>query len=167
MQQRERRIVADGTNVAEMVGDTLKFGHQCSDPNGSWRDFYLKGGLNGMSEGKRVSNGAIVGGASDKLCSLFASRSRHQRFDSLVRISEPLLEANDRFAIGGEAEMPWLDDPRVHRADRNLMQALAFRRQKVVSRGAVRSRPLRPERMLHAPHAMVKPGAGVGKAGGG
>jgi hypothetical protein len=54
----------------------------------------------------------------------------HQGFDPLVDIAQPLFEAHDGLAIGGEAEVPGFDDARVHRADRNLVQAFAFAAQK-------------------------------------
>ena len=46
--------------------------------------------------------------------------------DALVHVAQPLLEPHDGLAVGGEAEMPGLDDAGVHRPDRDLVQRLAL-----------------------------------------
>jgi len=43
-----------------------------------------------------------------------------------MHIAEPLLEPHHRLAVGGEAEMAWLDDAGMDRADRDLVQILSF-----------------------------------------
>ena len=89
----------------------------------------------------------------------------HQAFDALVDIAEPLLQPHDRLAVGGEAEMAGLDDAGMDRADRDLVQALAFGGEEAI--GAAAARPLRigaAERMAHAPAAVVEPGALVEQA---
>ena len=53
-------------------------------------------------------------------------------------IAQALFEPHDRFAIGGEAEMARLDDASMHGADRDLVQAFTFGRQKRI--GARRRR---------------------------
>ena len=53
----------------------------------------------------------------------------HQMVDALMHVAEALFEPNHCFAVSGEAEMAWLDDAGVNRADGNLMQAFAFHRQ--------------------------------------
>ena len=60
----------------------------------------------------------------------------HQPLDALVDVAEPLLEPHDGLAVGGEAEMPGLDDAGMHRADRDLVQALALGRQERDRRAA-------------------------------
>ncbi len=79
-----------------------------------------------MREGDAVSDGAVAGGASGKSRRLLDGRAGHQRLDAFVHIAEPLFEPYHRLAAGGEAEMSRLDDAGMHRADRNLVQALAF-----------------------------------------
>ena len=81
-----------------------------------------------------------------------------------MHIAEPLLQPHHVFAIGGEAEVAGLDDAGMHRADRNLMQAFAFRRQKGVWRGFLRGL-LIPERMAHVPEPEIEPTASIGRAG--
>ena len=75
----------------------------------------------------------------------------HQRLDALVHVAEPLLQPHHGFAVGGEAEMAGLDDAGMHRADRNLVQALAFDRQERVGRRAS------PARRSRSPSGCVTP----------
>ena len=58
----------------------------------------------------------------------------HQPVDPLVDIAEALLQPDDGLARRGEAEMARLDDAGMHRADRDLMEALAFGRQERIRR---------------------------------
>ena len=92
-------------------------------------------GLDGAGEGERVGDGAVARDAAGEPA---PPRSRsapaHQPLDALVHVAEPLLEAHHGLAVGGEAEMAGLDDAGVHRADRDLVQALALDRQERVGR---------------------------------
>ena len=60
--------------------------------------------------------------------------TRHQALYALVHVSEPLLQPDNRFAAGGEAKMPRLDDAGMHGPDRDLVQALALGGQEAVGR---------------------------------
>ena len=90
------------------------------------RNFDLKRGLDGLREGKRVSDGAVAGGAARELCALVDACAGHQRLGALVHIAKALFEPHHRLAVGGEAEMPGLDDAGMDRADRDLVQILAL-----------------------------------------
>ncbi len=68
-------------------------------------------------------------------------------------------------AVGGEAEMPRLDDAGMHRPDRNLVQAFAFHRQEDIGRGLLRG-PAIAKRMADIPKSAVEPSARVGRANG-
>jgi hypothetical protein len=48
-----------------------------------------------------------------------------KRSDSLVRVAEPLFQAQHLLADDRKAEVPRLDDPGMNRADRDLMDAVA------------------------------------------
>ena len=91
-------------------------------------------------------------------------RARHQALDALVDVAEALFQAHHRLAIGGEAEMAGLDDAGMHRADRDLVQALALDREEIVRRLVAGRTGRGGERMAHAPVAMVEPGALVRQA---
>ena len=88
-----------------------------------------------LREGERVGDGAVARGAAGELRALVEARAGHQRLDALVHIAEPLLEPHHRLAVGGEAEMPGLDDAGMDRADRDLVQILALDGQEGVRVG--------------------------------
>ena len=46
----ERCIVADGAEIAEMVGDTLQLCHYATQPLGTWRNLDAECRLDGPSE---------------------------------------------------------------------------------------------------------------------
>jgi hypothetical protein len=81
-----------------------------------------------------------------------------------VNVAEALFQPHDRFAIGGEAEMPGLDNAGMNRTDRDLVQILAFGRQKGVRRARQWSGAALPERVLHIPETEIEPGPGIGQA---
>ena len=61
-------------------------------------------------------------------------------------IAQPLFEADDRLAAGGEAEVSGLDDAGVNGADRNLVEAFALGRQEWIGKpGRWLRRRLGPE----------------------
>ena len=96
-------------------------------------------GLDGAGEGERIGDRAVAGGAAGEPRGLVEVGARHQRLDALVHIAEALLQPHHRLAIGGEAEMAGLDDAGMHRADRDLVQALAFGRQEGIGRARRRA----------------------------
>ena len=161
--QRERGVVADGADVAEMIGEPLELGHQRPQIERARRRLDLKRRLGGLREGKSIGHRAVAGGAPGELGGGIERRARHQGFDALVHIAEPLLQPHDVLAVGGEAEMAGLDDAGMHRADRNLVQALAVHRQELVRRGLCR-RPAFAERMAHIPEAEIEPRPRIGRA---
>ena len=89
------------------------------------------------------------------LAALSSERAGHQRLDTLVHIAEPLFQPHRELAIGGEAEMPGLDDAGVHRPDRDLVQPLPFDGQELI-------------RHLFAapPDAVIEPGPRILRADG-
>ena len=83
-----------------------------------------------------------------------------------MHIAEPFLEPDDGLAVGRKTEMSGLDDPRMHGADRDLVQRLAFHGQEAVNGRAGVGAAVRSERMSYAPYAMVQPGSRVGETHG-
>ena len=130
MHEGERGVVADRADVAEMIGEPLELGHQRAQIARARRRFDVERRLDGVGEGDRIGDGAVAGGAPGKPRRLVDGRAGHQRLDALVHVAEALFEPHHGLAVGGEAEMARLDDAGMHRADRNLMQAFAFDRQK-------------------------------------
>ena len=163
MHEREGSIVADGADVAEMIGQPFQLGHQRAQIDRARRRLHLQCGFDGLGEGEGISDRAVARGARGELGGLLQRRAAHQRLDALVHITEPLLQPHHVLAIGGEAEMAGLDDAGMHGPDRNLMQRLAFGGEERVGRRRLRRLRL-SERMRHIPEAEIEPRPRVGRA---
>ena len=128
--QRKGGIVADGADVAEMVGKPLEFRQQRAQPDRAigHDEFQRRFGRPRKRVG--IGDGAVARHASGELDGALEAGAGHQPFDALVGISKPLFQPDHGLAAGGEAEMSGFDDARMHRTDRNLVQAVAFRGRK-------------------------------------
>ena len=80
---------------------------------------------------------------------------------------KPLFQPDHGLAAGGKAEMSGLDDTRMHRADRNLVQAVTFRGEETIGRRLRQRVDAIAQWKTHAPAVVVEPGAGIGRAFGG
>ena len=65
--QREGGVVADGADVAEMIGEALELGHQRAQPDGARRHARSERRLDRLREGERIGDGAVARGAAGKL----------------------------------------------------------------------------------------------------
>src|SRR5215470_4093402 len=157
MHERERCVVADSTDVTEMIGEPFQLGHQSPQILRARRRFNFECRFDCMREGDAVGNGAVARSAPSKLCRTLDGRAGHERFNAFMDVAEALLEPRNGFASRGEAEVAGLDDSGMHRADRYLMQVLAFYREKCVSRSSNRSCAARTQRMPHVPKAEIEP----------
>ena len=88
----------------------------------------------------------------------------HKMRDALVHVAEPLLEAHDGLAVGGEAEVAGLDDAGVYRPDGDLMHRRAFGRMERIAIAAGRRRCPVAVRMAQTPAPMVEPAPVIGAA---
>ena len=137
--QAERGIVADGTEIAEVVGDPLQLRHHPAQRHRARRHIDTQGPpppLGRTQTHRRRWNRRRCG----RRCAAARGigRTLQQRLDALVHVAQALLQPHHGFAIGGEAEVAGLDDAGMHRTDRDLVQAVAFHRQeRVVGRGLV------------------------------
>ena len=80
-----------------------------------------------------------------------------------MHIAEPLFQPHQVLAVGGETEMPRLDNSGMHRAHRNLMQAFALRRQECIRFWLPRGCAV-PQRMAHVPESEIEPSARIRRA---
>ncbi len=86
-------------------------------------------GLDRAAKASGIGDGAVAGHAAGELGGMRELGAGHQALDALVDVAQPFLQAHHRLAVGGEAEMPGLDDAGMDRTDRDLVQALALDRQ--------------------------------------
>ena len=122
-------VVADGADIAEMVGEALELRHQSAQPNRARRNFDFERRLDRAREGEAIGDRAVAGcprQRGTRPCSTEAPR--HQRFDPLMGVAQTLLQPDHGLAVCGKAEMARFDDPGMHGTDRDLVQAFAFRR---------------------------------------
>ena len=62
--EREGGVVADGADVAEVVGEALQLGHQRAQPDRARRRLDAERRLDGAGEGEGVGDGAVAGDAA-------------------------------------------------------------------------------------------------------
>ena len=163
--QRERRVVADRADVAQMIGHALELGHDAAQDLGARRRIDLERLLDRARIGKAVGHGGVAGDAGDDAAGRVDIGVGQKPVDAAVDIAEPLFQPRHGLAVDGETEMAGLDDAGMHRTDRNLVQSLARHGQEFVGAGIAprRGRP-RAERRPHAPGAVIEPGPAIRNA---
>ena len=151
-----------------MVVETFELQQRTAQELGGLRHLGLAGVLHGQAVGEPVPDGGVPG---DPLGDLEAGGdvfSLAQPFDPLVDEPQPGLHAEDGLPHHPEPEVPGLDEPGVHRSDRDLVDAGALDRherersgiddhRRDVARSVAHGMPaLRPVLMEHQ-----APGLGV------
>ena len=153
----EGRIVADRTDIAEMIGHALKLGHQGAQIDRARGHLRVPGLLDRMRKGERIGDGAVAGRAAGETECLVERRARHERLDAFVHIAQALFQPHHGFSVGRETEMPGFDDAGMHRSDRNLVQAFALRGQESIGGGGSRRGGRGGKRMRYSPEAEIEP----------
>jgi hypothetical protein len=155
--QRKGGVIADGADVAEMIGEALNLSHETAQRMSAGGRFDPERRLNRAGERDAVGDCRIAADASSERRAAIEALAAHERVDPFVYIAEPLLEPHDRLAGGMKPEMAGFDDPSVDRAHRNLMQAVAISSEKGVGvwRAVMRDRP--SHGMAHEPAAVIEP----------
>src|SRR5688500_11693141 len=148
-----------------MIGKALELRHQCAQIACAGRHADPAGRLSCQGECERVGNRAVAGRAARQTRGLVEWSTGHQRVDALVHIAEPLLQPHDRLTIGGETEVPGLDNSCMNRTNRNLVEVVTLDRQEAVSRPQRRSTTaVRYKRMPDVPEAEIEPWARIGQS---
>ena len=162
--QRERGVVADGPDVAEMVGEPLELCEQGAQPNRAIRHRQIECRLTGPRKRVSIGDSAVARDPSGELDGAFEIGAGHQPLDTLVGISEPLFQPDHGLATGREAEMSGLDDSRMDGTDCDLVHPVALHGKETVGRSFRRSVDASAQWEAHAPTIVVKPGAAIGRA---
>jgi hypothetical protein len=155
--QRKGGVVANGADVAEMIGEALELGHQAAKPMCAGRRLDPERGLDGAREGDAVGDRGVAAHSRSQDGRALDACAARQAVDALMDIAEPLLQAHHGFAAGVEAEVARLDDPCVDRTDRNLVQSCPLRAKEGVRVRRTVMRDAPPERMTHRPSAVIQP----------
>ncbi len=164
MHQREGGVVADGADIAEVIGKPLEFGEQRTEPDRAIGHDEFQCGFGGLRKCVSIGDGAVARHPSGELDGSFKIGSNHEPLDALVGVSQPLLQPDHGLAACGKPEMSGLDDPRVHGTDRDLVHAVALHRQEAVGRRLRSRTDVISQRKSHIPIAVIEPGAGIGQA---
>ncbi len=163
--QRKGGVVANGADVAEMIGEALELRHQAAKPVGAGRRLGPERGLDRAREGDAVGDRRIAAHSRSQDSGALDACAARQAVDPFVDIAETLLEPHHGFAACVEAEVARLDDACVDRTDRNLVQSCALRAKEGVGvrRAVVRVGP--PKRMTYGPSAVIEPASRVSSIG--
>ena len=156
------RVVANGADVAQMVGDAFELRHRAPQGVRACRNLATGRCLHRPREGQGIGDRAVSRNAAGDTASMLDRAARDETFNALVDVSETFLQANDRLAAGGEAEMAGLDDAGMHGADRDLVQIRPFDGEKGVARAARRCHRIAGQRMPDIPASVIEPRPGVG-----
>ena len=133
MNHRERGVIADGSDVTEMIRKTFHFRHQTRVGHARAAVPRSRVQLQ-RRERKQTRRRRCCHRRCDRQALQPRSKSAPiiSAFDSLMNVAEALLQPHDGLAICGEAKMARLDDAGMHRTDWNLMQTLAIGRQEQI-----------------------------------
>src|SRR5262249_33178257 len=99
---------------------------QRAQPRSARRNVNLRDSFEGLAVGPGEGDGGIPRDTCGQAVSLEEGHLREALLDTFVHITEALLQLQHLLAHHREAEMAWLDDPRVHRPNRNLMDTIAL-----------------------------------------
>jgi len=77
-------VVADGADIAEVIGEALELRHQSAQPNCARRNFNPERDFNGTGEGKAIGGRTVAGCPPSEACGCIDGCSGHEGFDTLM-----------------------------------------------------------------------------------
>ncbi len=168
--ETQRGIVAERAEVAEVIRDPFALEQQRTQPMRPRWDRTGGRGLEGHAVGPGTGHRRVARDPARQAVRLERRQLREAAVDALVRVAQVLFEPQHLLADDREAKMPRLDDARVHRANGDLVHAVAFDTHEGVVRWHVGVRRGRcpgvvAQRVIvRRPEPVVEPGARVGRA---
>ncbi len=122
----QRGVVAECAEVAQVVGDALAFEHQRAQPGRALGNLALPRRFQRHAIGPGVGHGRVARHPAGEPVRFQRRQLGEAALDALVHVAQVLLEPQHFLADDREAEVAGLDDAGVHRADGDLVHAIAF-----------------------------------------
>ena len=104
--ERKPRVVAERTEVAEMIGDALQLERQRTQPGRTLRQAGPGHALERLAVGPRERHAGVAGDARGESMSFEDGQFGEASLDTLVNVAKALLESQYLLANHGEPEMP-------------------------------------------------------------
>jgi hypothetical protein len=167
--ERQRGVVAERAEVAEVRGDPLALEQQRAQPPRALGDGCAGGGFERHAVGPRVGDRRIARHAAGEPMPVERRELGESLLDPLVRVAEPFLEAQHLLADDREPEVTGLDDARMHRPDRNLVDTVAGDANEGIvddrsgGEAGARDRVIEQGQVVARPRAVVQPRPGVAR----
>jgi hypothetical protein len=127
--QGEADVVGQRADVAGMVVEAFELEHQGPQPLGRLGHGDAQGVLHGEAVREGVTSRGVTADPFGEMGRAGGLEPLEQLLDPAVGEPEPGLELEDALPDDGEAEVAGLDDAGVDRADRDLIDPVAFDRQ--------------------------------------
>ena len=118
-------IAGERAEIADVIGDPLQFQRDDAQRGRPRRAFGAGQRLDQLAIGGRVTGGGIAGDRLGEMDASLVRAAAQRRLDAAMLVAERDFEMEDALAVAIEAEMPGLDDPGMHRADRDLVDLRA------------------------------------------
>ena len=109
--ERKGSVIADCTDVAQVICQSLQFAHQRPQPYRASRRLDPARIFDCKCECERVGNRGIPGRTSRELRAARNGGPAHKPLNALVCVTETFFEPHHRLAVRREPEVPRFDDP--------------------------------------------------------
>ena len=165
----ETRVVAQRAKVAEVIRDALEFECERAEPRAAHGNRQAGCTFEGLAVGPRVGDGGVARDTRREPVALGESQLGEPALDSLVYVTEALLQPEYLFAHHRETEMPGLDGPGMYGSHRDLVHSVAFHpHERVRYRRGERAGRCRRTAQRHEfrwPRRVPQPGPRIGIGG--
>ncbi len=127
--QAEPDVVGQRTEVGRVVVHPLQLDQHAAQPLHLGGHPDAERGLDGEAVGERVGRRRVAADPFGETGGAERGPALEQLLDPPVHVPQPGLQPDDGLADHGEPEMPRLDQPGVHRPDRDLVHAVPGHRE--------------------------------------
>ena len=146
--RQEPDVAGEGAEVARVVREALELERDAANRLRARRGGERRERLDRLGVGRRVADRGVAGERLDPGGGLPVGTAEERLLDPAVLEAEGDLEVEDALAVALEAEVPRLDDPRVDRADGDLVDLVPLDAEEVADGGQDRLALLPPPRVV-------------------